>query len=234
MNIPRHILIIPDGNRRWARAKNKPAHMGHLEGVRITGAILKETLNLGVTTITIWGASEKNLTKRSRQEVAFLGKIFKIYFTKLLKESDLEKYDVRIRALGKWKELLPQSVSATVQKCIDTTKTHKTRSLTFLLGYNGKDEMRNAIADIAAEKLKNPKIKIREDDIKKYLWTKDLPPVDLVIRTGGEPHLSTGVMMWDIADARFYFTETFWPAFTPKELRKAVDEYSRLEKRDGA
>lgn len=229
-NLPRHVLIIPDGNRRWARARKKLPHLGHLEGARISGKILKEALNLGVPAVTMWGASVSNIQKRSRVEVAFLSKIFKIYFEKLLKEADIKNYDVRIRFLGKWKELLPKSLCAIIQKCIDVTKMHTRHSLTFLLGYNGTDEMRSAIENIS----RNPAQKITEEVIKKNLWTKDLPPVDLVIRTGGEPHLSTGVMMWDLAEARLYFTETLWPDFSPEEFKKAIEEYARTEKRLGA
>ncbi len=231
---PRHVLIIPDGNRRWARARKKLPHLGHLEGARISGKILKEALILGIPAITMWGASVSNIQKRSRVEVAFLSRVFKLYFAKLLKEADIKKYDVRIRFLGRWKELLPKSVCSVIQKCIDSTKVHTKHSLTFLLAYSGTDEMQDAIARIASGKATHPDMKIDGECIKKHLWTKELPPVDLVIRTGGEPHLSTGVMMWDLAEARLYFTETLWPDFSPEEFKKAVEEYSRTEKRAGA
>lgn len=234
MNIPRHVLIIPDGNRRWARARKKFPHLGHLEGARISGKVLEEALNLGIPAVTIWGASVNNITRRSSMEVSFLFQVFKTYFTKLLKSQDVKKHDVRIRVLGRWKELLPKPVCAVIQKCIDSTTTHTGRSFTILLAYNGKDEMRDTIMRIAAEQREHPRMKIDDENIKKHLWTKDLPPVDLVIRTGGEPHLSTGVMMWDIAEARLYFTETLWPDFSPEEFKKAIEEYARMEKREGA
>jgi undecaprenyl diphosphate synthase len=101
------------------------------------------------------------------------------------------------------------------------------------MAYSGIDEMMEAIKSIANIKLKNPNLEITNDLIKANLWTRDLPAVDFVIRTGGEPHWSQGMMMWDVAEAQLYFTETLWPDFSSEEFRKALDHYGKTERRFG-
>lgn len=230
----KHILIIPDGNRRWARKRGKLPYMGHMEGAKTVEKILKGVLELDVSVLTIWGASVSNIKKRSAIEVAFLMKIFKEYFKKLSKNTDVEKHGIKIKVIGKWEKDFPVTVKQAINSCIKATERNTKRTLVFLLDYSGTDEMEDAIKRIAREKEKNPALKIDGDCIKRNLWTADLPPVDLVIRTGGEPHLSTGVMMWDIAEARLHFTETLWPDFTIEELKKAIDEFTGVLKRAGA
>ncbi|MBM3257578.1 MAG: di-trans,poly-cis-decaprenylcistransferase [Candidatus Liptonbacteria bacterium] len=228
-NVPRHILIIPDGNRRWAKKRNELPYLGHFAGAEAAKEIMKKALELRLPALTLWCASVENLEKRPALELKFLFKVFEEYFTNLSKEPTLAKYGVRIRIFGRLK-LLPESVQKALHACVEATKNHSNHSLTFLLGYSGKDEMRSAIQEIVHNSPQN----ITEEIIKESLWTRELPPVDLVIRTGGEPHLSTGVMMWDIADAHFYFTETLWPEFSPEEFKRAIEQYAKAGKRRGA
>jgi len=102
------------------------------------------------------------------------------------------------------------------------------------MAYSGIDEMTSAVKQIANRKAQGKNLKIDEKLIKENLWTKDLPPVDLVIRTGGEPHWSMGMMMWDVANAQLYFTETLLPDFSVEEFKKAIEQYSKTERRMGA
>ena len=101
------------------------------------------------------------------------------------------------------------------------------------MAYSGIDEIKEAVKQIANSKAQSANLEIDENLIKNNLWTKDLPPVDLVIRTGGEPHNSNGFMMWDTADSQFYFTETLYPDFSPEEFKKAVSIYQKIERRLG-
>ena len=101
------------------------------------------------------------------------------------------------------------------------------------MAYSGVDEMTAAIQKIAQLKIKDSKFEIDEKTVKENLWTKDLPPVDLVIRTGGEPHWSAGLMMWDVAEAQLYFTKTLWPDFSENEFKKTIEKYSEIERRMG-
>ena len=174
-----------------------------------------------------------NVTKRSPVEVKFLMKIFEMYFKKLARRKELYKDEIKIDILGRWKEFFPPATKKAMQALIDKTSKYKKRRLTFLMAYSGLDEMTQAINKISGLKAKNKKLKIDGNLIKKNLWTKNLPPVDLVIRTGGEPHWSSGLLMWDVANSQFYFTETLLPDFSVAEFKKALENYGSTERRMG-
>jgi undecaprenyl diphosphate synthase len=226
--MPNHVAIIPDGNRRWARKRHLPSVAGHSEGAKNMERILRAALNLKIPYITFWGCSVSNLTERSRGEVNFLMKVFETYFRKLAGSKELGENRVRVRVLGRWEELLSTGAKEAARELVANTKNYDRYNLTLLMAYDGRDEMVRAVKELC-EMGKTPTAK----GLKKRLWTRDLPPVDLVIRTGGEPHWSAGFMMWDVADAQLYFTETLWPAFSGAEFRKAILEYASRERRLG-
>ncbi len=223
-----HIAIIPDGNRRWAKERGLPPAAGHFEGAKNTERILRSVLDLGIPSLTIWGCSVSNLTGRSPEEVSVLMEIFESYFHKLAGSKELGDNDVRVRVLGRWREFFTPGAAAATEELTSKTESGGKRNLTFLMAYDGKDEILQAINKISAAH-----DTATADSLKHYLWTDGLPSVDLVIRTGGEPHWSSGFMMWDVADAQLYFTETFWPAFSPEELKRAVEAYGATERRLG-
>jgi undecaprenyl diphosphate synthase len=233
-NYPLHIAVIPDGNRRWAKLRKKPAVYGHQQGAKATEKILKKALELKIPYLTIWALSVNNILKRDKGELKGLYKILQIYFQRLSKDKEIHKNKVKVRVLGKWNELLPESVKKTIKEAVKKTKNYSDYyNLTFLLAYSGIEEMTEAVKKIAKVKIQCPKIRITKQLIKENLLTKELPPVDLIIRTGGEPHLSEGFMMWDAAYSQLYFTETLYPDFTPEEFEKAVMSYSKRERRFG-
>ncbi len=232
-NLPKHVVIIPDGNRRWAKKRGLPSFIGHREGAKTTEKLLAAALDLGIENLTFWGCSVDNVTKRSPSEVKFLMKIFEMYFKKLAKRKELHRDKIKVDILGKWREFFPEATKKAMQLAIDETKKYKKRQLTFLMAYSGLDEMTAAINKIAELKVKSPKLKVDENLIKNNLWTKNLPPVDLVIRTGGEPHWSSGLLMWDVANSQLYFTETLYPAFSVAEFKKALENYEGTERRMG-
>lgn len=231
--LPKHTVIIPDGNRRWAKKRDFPSFMGHREGAKNTERLLKAALDLGLENLTLWGSSVDNVTKRSPAEVKVLMKIFEIYFKKLAKRKEIHENEISIDVLGRWGEFFPEATKKAIKAAIDKTKKYKKRRLTFLMAYSGLDEMTEAVRKISQAKAKDKKIKIDGELIKKNLWTKNLPPVDLVIRTGGEPHWSSGMMMWDIANSQFYFTETLYPELSVAEFKKALENYGKTERRMG-
>jgi undecaprenyl diphosphate synthase len=234
MIIPKHIAIIPDGNRRWARKRGLPVFFGHRAGVKALDKILKTALDLKIAYFTFWGTSKDNIIKRSKEEVFFLFKLFKTQFKKLAKDPRIHKNKIRVNVIGEWPRYFPAEVKNAINEAIEKTKYYDNFNLTFLMAYSGKDEMLEAIRRIANRKLQSVKLEIDEELIKNNLWTKDLPSVDLIIRTGGEPHNSDGFMMWDTADSQYYFTDTLWPDFTPEEFQKAIEIYSKTERRFGA
>lgn len=236
MNLPNHVVLIPDGNRRWAKKRGLPAFFGHREGAKTADKIFKTALELKIPYLTFWGSSLDNITKRDPREVGFLFGVFERWFKKLAKDKIVHENSVKINILGRWKKLFPEKTKKPLREAIEITKNYKNHQLTFLMAYSGIDEMTDTINRIADLKTKNSKLKIDEALIKSNLWTKDLPAADLIIRTGSasEPHNSTGMMMWDIANSQFYFTDTLLPDFSPKEFKKAVEKFGQTERRMGA
>jgi len=234
-NIPKHIALIPDGNRRWARKKGFLPWLGHQAGTKALEKILDKALQLKIPYFTFWGGSYDNLTKRSKTEVNFLFKVYTDRFRKVLKDERTHRNKVKINVLGRWREILPKKSQEAIEKAIEATKNYNRYFSTFLIAYDGTDEMLDCIQKIAKKTGGNP-VKITKNLIKENLWTKDLPPVDLVIRTGCEsdPHLSAGFMMWDTTYSQLYFTQTLFPDFGQKEFEKIIEDYSKRERRLGA
>lgn len=225
MSIPNHIAIIPDGNRRWAKAQHLNPWEGHSEGVHRFWDTSDYANNQGVSHLTFWAASYDNLKKRSKLEVAFLLRLLE---AELLKPEILErclKNKVRARVMGEWREFVTnKKLLQTIQNIEDQTRHFTKKSLNILFAYDGQREMLDAV-----KHTKNATAL----ELRKNLWTGELPDVDLVIRTGGEPHWSAGFMMWLIANTQFYFTEMLWPDFNNQELKKALVDYERRERRLG-
>lgn len=222
-----HIAIIPDGNRRWAKLKGKMPWMGHAEGAKTFEKILKSAYEQNVHCLSFWGMSVDNIDKRPPLEVKFLLETFSKVLLKALKSPDLKKYDVRVSILGEWRQRFPKKLVDLGEKIIKETKDRKKHIINLLLCYDGKSEMLRAFKEAvnSKESFTTPK---------DYLWTRDLPPVDLVIRTGGDPHLSAGFMMWDTADAQLCFSEKLWPDFTASDFEAAIADFKKRERRFGA
>lgn len=228
--IPTHIAIIPDGNRRWAVENNVSALDGHKQGAEALRAIMPHAADAGVKYISIWGMSLDNFTKRSMSEVAGLLALFRTEFLSLATSDDIHTRKVKIQVFGRWEEKFPQPVKSAIQKAIDATSNYTDHYMNFFLAYNGVDEMTQAIQDMIAEGVQT----VTPEIIKQHLFTKDLPSVDLIVRTGGEPHLSAGFMMWDVTDSQLWFTEKLWPAFDSKDFDEALSEYANRQRRKGA
>ena len=229
-----HLVIIPDGNRRWARLHNLTPWRGHRKGIERFEEIANELLlKYEIPYTTFWAASRDNLVKRSTQEVRFLYRLFATNFRRLAKDKQIHKNKIRVRVLGFWPEIVPKFLVNAIEEVTRVTSPYKKRSLTFLLGYDGIEEMVRAIKKIIQEGISQDEIKY--ETVKQHLLTSSLPPVDYIIRTGtdNDPHNSAGFMMWHTVYSQFYFTQTFWPDFTKEELRKALEEFKRRERRLG-
>jgi undecaprenyl diphosphate synthase len=227
----KHVALIPDGNRRWARKKGLLPWQGHIEGARTLEKILEKAWELKIPYFTFWGSSLDNILKRSKKEVKVLLTLYQKYFQKLLKEKKIFEGKVRVNVFGRWEKLFPTKLKKIISELIKRTKKHNLRFLTFLLAYNGTDEMLEAIKKISKKKIK----KIDERILLKNLWTGSLPPIDLIIRTGCEedPHNSAGFMMWQAAYSQFYFTKTYFPDFSPRKFEKAIEHFLKRERRFG-
>jgi undecaprenyl diphosphate synthase len=197
-NIPIHIAIIPDGNRRWAKEQNASPIEGHRQGAEVMRVLMPHAADRGVRYVSIWGMSLDNFKKRDMKEVAGLLALFRSEFLNLATSEDIHSRKVRINVIGRWREKFPLPVKSAIQKAIDATAHYNERYLNFFLAYDGIDEMTQAITDIIQEGVRE----VTPEVIKQHLFTKDLPSVDLIVRTGGEPHLSAGFMMWDVTDSQ--------------------------------
>jgi tritrans,polycis-undecaprenyl-diphosphate synthase [geranylgeranyl-diphosphate specific] len=229
LNLPKHIALIPDGNRRWAKARNLKPWMGHFHGLKNLEEILKWSVNNGILYTSFWGASIDNVLKRDKKEVDFLMKIFESEFKKLSKSKFIKDNKIKINVIGEWEQYFPTNTVLAIKQCITATKDNDKVFANFFLAYSGTKEILDCIKNISSKNIKE----ITGETIKQNLLTKDLPPVDLLIRTGGEPHNSDGFLMWDTANSQYIFLKKFWPDFNAKDFAKAIKEYQKRERRLG-
>ncbi|MEK7664958.1 MAG: polyprenyl diphosphate synthase [Patescibacteria group bacterium] len=229
-----HVAVIPDGNRRWAKMHGLPVIAGHKKGGEVLGQLVEKIIELKIDCFTFWGASMTNLTKRPSEEINFLDKLFADQFRALAKSQIIHQHQIRVRVLGFWSSFLSEEAQQNIKEAVKTTAMHKRGMLNFLIAYDGIEEMLQVFQMVADEAKKDSSFIVSREMIKRQLLTKDLPPVDLLIRTGGEPHLSAGFMMWDIADAQMVFLKKLWPEFTPEDLEEAVADFQGRERRFGA
>lgn len=229
MRVPNHLAIIPDGNRRWAKARLLLPWQGHEKGVKRFWEITDAAGKAGIQRLTIWGGSYDNLAKRSEKEVAAL---FKILASELADPALLEKLvqnEIRFQVIGEWHKFgHAAEISQQIENLQNQTAQYDGKLLTILFGYDGRREMLTAV-----QALHENREEVNEENLRKRLWTGHLPDVDYVIRTGGEPHWSAGFMMWHTANSQFYFTEELWPDFDEEKLKTALEEFERRERRMG-
>lgn len=226
---PKHIAIIPDGNRRWAKAHRLNAWEGHEEGSKLYWEIGFAALDAGINHMTFWAGSYDNLKKRTKLEVSFL---IKLAIEELSKPNVLKHYlekEVRFRLIGEWREFIVNKKAVTAIEELEQKTAHfKSKTQTILFAYDGQREML-----AAANALVKTGKTVTSENLRKELWTAELPDVDLVIRTGGEPHWSAGFMMWHTANSQLYFTDILWPDFKTPEFKKALEDFERRERRLG-
>ncbi|MFC1700773.1 polyprenyl diphosphate synthase [Patescibacteria group bacterium] len=233
-NLPQHIAIIPDGNRRWAKKKRLKPWRGHLKGAETGNELLQVALNKGIKCMSMWGGSWENLTERTNLEVKFLIKIYDKYIKLLSKRKELHDHKIKVNIIGRWREILPKNVIKTFENIIELTKDYNERYLNFFVAYNGTDEMIDAVRNIL-NSAKNKKIEVTANLIENNLWTAGLPAVDLLIRTGSDkdPHNSKGFMMWNCAESQLHFAKELFPDFKKKEFLKVINNFQRRERRYG-
>ena len=230
INVPAHIGIIMDGNRRWAKEKGFVSSMGHKEGADNLERIAKSCEEFGVKYLTVFAFSTENW-KRSKEEVDYLMNLFSSSiktFSKRMKEKNY-----RIQLTGDIKGL-SESLQKDILKVEEQTKNNEGLTINFAINYGGRPEIIHIIKSIAKE-YKEDKVSLEDIDenfVNKYVQTKNSPDPDLIIRTGGEQRLS-GFLIWQSAYSEFYFTNVFWPDFDKKELEKAVREYSNRKRNFG-
>ncbi len=229
-NIPRHIAIIMDGNGRWAKQRGLPRVAGHRQGVETVRVMVKACVELGVQYLTLYTFSTENW-KRPKDEVTTL---MRLIVKSLQNETnELHANNVSLTTIGNLKSL-PEIVQKELNDAIEKTSQNTKLKLNLALSYSGRWEIMESVKTIA-QLYKDNKINLEEIDeqlLSKFLTTKDLPDPDLLIRSGGEFRISN-FLLWQIAYAEIYVTETLWPEFKKQNLFEAIDDYQKRERRFG-
>jgi undecaprenyl diphosphate synthase len=224
--IPAHIAIIMDGNGRWSRARGLPRLAGHRAGVENLRRILPACVELGIKILTIYAFSTENWN-RPIEEVRGLLNILETVIDRELEE--LHRNGVQLRHIGRLGDLSAE-LQAKVQQAIALTRANDRLVLNVAFNYGGRLEMVDAFRQMLADGVTMDQVD--EALINRYVYTAGLPDPDLIIRTSGEMRVSN-FLIWQGAYAEYYVTPTYWPDFDKTELRRALDEYARRERRFG-
>lgn len=230
--LPRHIAIIPDGNRRWAKNKGLPPWEGHREGAKTFEKLTDWCKEAGIKEISFWAASTENL-ERDKKEVEFIFSLFNKFLENFIKKQSKGKIKdkARIRFIGDL-ERLPSNIQDKMKKVEEATKDYSDYKLNMLVGYGGRWEITKAAKKIA-QKIKEGKLKvddITQETFQKHLMLEDEP--DLIIRTS-EERLS-GLLPWQGIYAEIIFLkDKHWPDFTKEDFKKCLEEYASRQRRFG-
>ncbi|HPF12478.1 MAG TPA: isoprenyl transferase [Flavobacteriaceae bacterium] len=228
--LPKHLAVIMDGNGRWAKKQGFFRSFGHENGTKAVREIVEACAELPIPYLTLFAFSTENWN-RPKAEVETL---MKLLVSSLKKEIDtLEEHNIKLNAIGNL-EALPKKAFKELKEVMEKTKSNKHMTLTLALSYGSREEITKTIKEISL-KVKNNLISpsdIDESVINNHLYTKDLPDVDLLIRTSGEQRISN-FLLWQIAYAELYFTETLWPDYRKNHLFEAIVDYQNRERRFG-
>lgn len=234
--IPTHVVLLPDGNRRWARERGLASIEGHLAGQQNILKFTRYCKEKGVKILTAFGFSAENWS-RPKKEVKYLMQLLERGFQAEIKKHKEAKNNpnllgtgIKIRVIGQ-KEKLPQSLQKVIKRLEDLTKDNKDFILNLAVSYSGRWDILQAIKKIIKEK--TPLKKINEVFFEKYLSTENLPAPDLVIRTSGEKRISN-FLLWQTAYAELYFSDKYWPDFSKKDFELALEEYAKRQRRFGS
>ncbi len=230
-NMPKHIAIIMDGNRRWAKKQGKPASFGHKEGAKTLEKIIRYANKIGLKHITVYAFSTENW-KRTEEEVKALMMLLQTYLDEYSKRADTE--NIKVKILGDI-AALSEGMQKSINKCMKRTENNTGMTFNIALNYGGRNEIIKAIKQISKE-VKENKIELKditEDLVSNNLYTKGQPDPDLIIRTSGELRLSN-FLPWQLVYSEFLFIDKNWPDFNEEDLDNAILEYQKRTRKFGA
>lgn len=228
--VPRHIAVIMDGNGRWAKQRGLPRVEGHIAGAERVREVLRYAREFGVEYMTLYAFSTENW-KRSREEVDALMDLLSRFIDGYLDE--MKQNNVRLLVTGRI-DGLPERAANDLKRAMAETASLTGHTLILALNYGGRSEIADAAKKIA-EEVRHGRldpVKIDEQLFSRYLYLPEVPDPDLMIRTSGEFRLSN-FLLWELSYAEFYVTDTYWPDFDREEFRKAIESYSKRDRRFG-
>lgn len=228
-NLPEHIAIIMDGNRRWAKKNNLTTPQGHKEGAENLKRISKYANKIGIKYMTVYAFSTENW-KRSKEEVAAIMKLLKFYIFDFFKSDD---NNIKVKVIGRTEDL-PKDLYEEIKKVEEKTKNNTGMILNIAFNYGGRDELVTATKKIA-QKVASGELNIEdinENLISDNLYTAGQPDPDLMIRTSGEERISN-FLPWQISYSEFVFTEKYWPEYSEKDLLESIQIYQKRTRRFG-
>ncbi len=226
----RHLAIIMDGNRRWAKKRGLPSVAGHRQGAKTLEQVCRDAKNLGIGYLTLYAFSTENW-QRSPDEVKALMSLLREYLKSGF--SELQKNNVRIIFLGE-RNMLDRDIVEQMDKIEKETAENNDFTLCLAISYGSRQEILHAVKEVA-EKVKNGNLSVSEIDeavFSKSLYTADIPDPDMVVRTSGEQRISN-YLLWQIAYSELYFTDVLWPDFGREELVEIIQNYNTRERRYG-
>jgi undecaprenyl diphosphate synthase len=228
---PVHVGIIMDGNGRWAKGRGRPRIDGHRRGMEAVRKVVKGSIAMGVEYLTLYGFSIENW-KRPAAEIRSLMGLLRLYLRQEIK--DLDQQGVQVLFIGH-RTLLPDDIVSLIEEAEEQTKGNTNLNLVVALSYGARQEI-TAAAQSVARQVEAGELDVSDIDetvFMKHLETAGMPDPDLVIRTSGEQRISN-FLLWQVAYAEFIFVDTLWPDFSEDDLREAINEYHRRERRYGA
>ena len=230
--VPKHIAVIMDGNRRFAKNIGLVSDAGHFFGRDKVEDVLNWCLELGIKNLTLYAFSTENFN-RPKKEVDRLMELCRTELHNAIDDARIHKNQVKVKVIGHL-ESLPKDVQDAAKKLMKETKQYTRHTLTIALAYGGREEIVQAIQKMA-EDVKNDTLPIKDIDEKKvssYLYTNGIPDPDLILRTSGEERISN-FLLWQMAYSEFYFSDVYWPALTKRDFLKAIRTYQIRKRRYG-
>ncbi len=231
--VPRHISIIMDGNRRFAWSKNSKTMIGHSEGKEKLKEVMDWVLDLGIPFFTVYALSTENILEREDDELDVLYNLYISGLNEIAEDPRIHERGVRVQVVGRL-DMLPQEVRIAIENAEEVTSEYSNFTFTICLAYGGREEIVDAVKSVAVDHASGELDieSINSSEITKRMYASELPDPDLVIRTSGEERISN-FLLWQIAYSELHFTDVFWPSFSKADLYEAIESYQYRRRRYG-
>ena len=231
--IPKHVSIIMDGNRRFAWNKSSKTAVGHAEGKEKLKEVMDWVLDLGVPYFTVYALSTENISERDREELEILYDLYVSGLDEISVDPRIHERGVKVQVVGRL-NMLPPRVRESIENAENLTSNYSDFTFTVCLAYGGREEIVDAVRSVATDYASGTLDinSINSSEITKRMYAAELPDPDLVIRTSGEERISN-FLLWQIAYSELHFTDVFWPSFSKSDLYEAIESYQYRRRRYG-